>query len=180
MATNEELQEQIDELTEQLTTARGSQAGSDRTVTELQARIKELENGAGQDDKPTNEELDERAALLDRRASAMATAKELDIDLDTAYTVLGVDGASDEERLAALATYGENKEKATTEKLLKQNGRNPYAGGGLNMTPPTLEQISNMSDAEQRNLPAELIASAMDKHAKTGQRTYRDTLLGAK
>jgi hypothetical protein len=176
MATNEELQSTIDELETQLTTARGSQAGSDRTVTELQARIAELEGAADQDpDKP-----DPALELIERKTAALTLAIDKGLDPADVFAMLGIDDADDAQRIEAMANFAGDTETATTKRILKQNGRNPFAGGGLKMTAPTLEEISNMSDVEQRNLDSDVIAAAIEKNAQAGQRTLRDSILGSR
>lgn len=92
-----ELAAENNDLRRQIETARTSQAGA--------------------------KDLDARADLLDRKERALALALDRGLDPKAAFTLLGLDDATDEERLDSLAEHTAATEKAAIERTLRTNGR---------------------------------------------------------
>ena len=174
-----ELEQKVAELTEQLEQARNSQAGSDRTVTELKQKIADLETASSADDKET--ELAAREKLLEMRKEELelaAGAVKDGLDPGLAFKIIGLDGSDAADRLKALAEHTESTKQAETERLLKAGGRHPHETVRLQTEPLTLAEINKLSDAEINALSGETVNAALDKaiaEAK-GKRTLRQEI----
>jgi hypothetical protein len=130
-------------------------------------------------DKDAAAEAERKAGndLIQRKAEALKLAIEKNLDPGAVFEMLGIDDATDAERIEAMENYGADKDKSAVERILKANGRNMFETG-LDMSAPDLEAISNMTEAEQRNLGDDVVVGALEKAAKSGQKSYRDMLMG--
>lgn len=178
-----ELEQRNSQLERENRTAKQSQSGQDRTITELQTKIKELE-GAGDpvddDDKVKDTALDAQREEFDRRKEALGLARKHEYTLDETETFLGLDGSDDAGILEAIHNHTDDAVKAAISETLKLNGTNPHFGLGLDMSAPSLETISNMTTQEQANVGDDALVMAMDKHKQGSKRTLRDKIRGGR
>lgn len=120
------------------------------------------------------------ADLLDRRERALKLAVENNLDPATVYTLLGIDGgATDEDRIEALAGYGEDIEKKAISRILRENGRT-IETVALRDPPRTFEEIAAMPDHMQRELDPAVMDAAIDEMKNRRRVSVRNQILGGR
>ena len=184
MATEiERLALENERFREQVETLKAANAPLDRAVNkqvqenkELKGRIAELETGgnpapAGDPPKP---ELSERESALAERESLISLAeKAIDRGLDPARARTLFDNRlTVEERLDSLVDYSDDLKQQTTDRILKENGRNPVSGIKLDMTPKTVQDLIDRPHL-QDTLSPEAIGDIMLNSTKPKKQTAR-------
>ena len=190
MATElEKLELENGRLRREIDVAKTSQGGSDKTVTRLMARIKELETGdigadpgeEAEKPKPDTPEppssVAEREALLARKERVLALALDKGIAPEKAFSLLGLNGGGDSEALDALGEYTSDIKAETRTEVLKANGRTPERPR-LQMRHSTLEEISRLPDEQIMSLPGDTINRAIAEHTG-GKQTARKGILSS-
>jgi len=166
-----ELQAQVAELEAQIEHIRTSQAGSDKTVTRLQAENAELQQKLeAATEKAEDEKTDaekkaaDREALLNRRERVFNLAIEKNIDPKTAFSLLGLTDESDAEKLENAAEREKEIRQAAINEFMKDNGRIPHKSVRLRTEPMTLQEIAKLPADVQAGLAPEVTNQAVDRH----------------
>ena len=174
--------ERIAELTEQLETARNSQAGSDRAVKKLQNEIEDLREqleSKAETDKAKQTEAEMKATIAEResvvaiREKALNLALDRGVDIKTAFAALGLGDGDVEDQFEALDAI----RQAERDDVLKSGGRHPYQNVKMRQTPLTIAEINRLPDHELKALPPEVTNAALDA-AMDDEKKRRKSLRG--
>ena len=168
-----ELQEANERMKQRVQQLLGQNNDLDKNNRDLEERLQAQES-EGTRSKTAKKADDLELTLaakereIDRRERVLKMAMDKGIDPQTAFSLLGI-GGDDETAMDAALEFKSDVEKSTTNRLLKENGRNPLRGLKMSTGPYTLEEYAARPELQDHARPEDL-ANAVDDYTKRRKR----------
>lgn len=166
-------EQSIEELQAQLEQVRKAQSGSDRRVQELSEENAALKQKLEETSTKGAETVSKRQQELDRKERVLSLAVEKGIKPEDAFTLLGLDGSDDEDRLDAYTKSLDAKKAEAADEFAKKHGRKiQHAQLGRKTSYEELlrmpdRQIDKMSDAEFTGAINQGLAESRSRNRQT-------------
>ena len=182
-----ELREENEKMKQRVQQLLGQNNDLDKNNRDLEERLKaqETEGTKSKTAKKADDlelQLAAKEREIDRRERVLKMAMDKGIDPQTAFSLLGING-NEETALDALVEFKSNVEQTTTDRLLRENGRNPLRGLKMSTGGRSLAEINALSDDEIMRLPGDTISRAIKEYEQkqrggTAGNAMRDRIFG--